>query len=141
MTYKLIGKNFTPPDIYGKVTGEARYAEDFKKEGMVFARLLTSPLPAGRVVSIDYSEALAMPGVVGILTTEDLPQAPAPTNPPLASDEITYLGQPILAIAAETEQIVEDAIEKIRIEFERRPFVVDPLDTLTEGGPNPYVKG
>jgi xanthine dehydrogenase molybdenum-binding subunit len=141
MTYKLIGKNFTPPDIYGKVTGEARYAEDFKKEGMVFARLLTSPLPAGRVVSIDYSEALAMPGVVGILTTEDLPQAPAPANPPLASDEITFLGQPILAIAAETEQIAENAIEKIRIEFERRPFIVDPLDTLVEGGPNPYPRG
>ncbi len=141
MTYKHIGKDFTPPDIYGKVTGEARYAEDFKKEGMVFARLLTSPLPAGRVVSIDYSEALAMPGVVGILTTEDLPQPAAPANPSLASDEITYLGQPILAIAAETEQIAENAIEKIRIEFERRPFVVDPLDTLVEGGPNPYPKG
>jgi CO/xanthine dehydrogenase Mo-binding subunit len=141
MTYKLIGKDFTPPDIEGKVTGEARYAEDFKKEGMVFARLLTSPLPAGRIVSIDYSEALAMEGVVGILTTEDLPQRPAPANPSLASDEITYLGQPILAIAAVTEQIAENALEKIRIDFERRPFVVDPLDTLIEGGPNPYPKG
>jgi CO/xanthine dehydrogenase Mo-binding subunit len=59
----------------------------------------------------------------------------------LASDEITYLGQPILAIAAVTEQIAENALEKIRIEFERRPFVVDPLDTLVEGGPNPYPKG
>ncbi|HBN14700.1 MAG TPA: aldehyde oxidoreductase, partial [Pseudohongiella sp.] len=73
MTYKHIGKNFTPPDIEAKVTGAARYAEDFKKEGMVFARLLTSPLPAGRIVSIDTSEAEAMEGVVGILTTADLP--------------------------------------------------------------------
>lgn len=141
MTYKLLGKNFTPPDIEGKVTGEARYAEDFRKEGMVFARLLTSPLPAGRVVSIDYSEALAMEGVVGILTTEDLPQPAAPANPSLASEEITYLGQPILAVAAVTEQIAENALETIRIQFERRPFVVDPLDTLLEGGPNPYPKG
>ncbi|ALO46842.1 xanthine dehydrogenase family protein molybdopterin-binding subunit [Pseudohongiella spirulinae] len=141
MTYKHIGKNFTPPDIEAKVTGTARYAEDFKKEGMVFARLLTSPLPAGRVVSIDYSEALAMEGVVGILTTEDLPQAAPPANPPLASDVIAYLGQPILAIAAVTEEIAENAIEKVRIEFERRPFVVDPLDTLVEGGPNPYPNG
>jgi xanthine dehydrogenase molybdenum-binding subunit len=141
MTYKHIGKNFTPPDIEAKVTGAARYAEDFKREGMVFARLLTSPLPAGRIVNIDYSEALAMEGVVGILTTEDLPQPAPPANPSLASDIITYIGQPILAVAAVTEEIAENAIEKIRIDFERRPFVVDPLDTLVEGGPNPYPTG
>jgi len=141
MTYKHIGKNFTPPDIEAKVTGAARYAEDFKKEGMVFARLLTSPLPAGRIISIDTSEAEAMEGVVGILTTADLPQPPPPANPSLASDIITYIGQPILAVAAVTEEIAENALEKIRIEFERRPFVVDPLDTLAEGGPNPYPNG
>lgn len=141
MTNKHIGKDFTPPDIEGKVTGAARYAEDFKREGMVFARLLTSPLPAGRVISIDTSEAEAMEGVVGILTTEDLPQPPPPANPSLASDTISYIGQPILAVAAETEQIAENAIEKIRIEFERLPFVTDPLDTLVEGGPNPYPQG
>lgn len=141
MTYKHIGKNFTPPDVEAKVTGTARYAEDFRKEGMVFARLLTSPLPAGRIVSIDTSEAEAMEGVVGILTTADLPQPPPPANPSLASEVITYIGQPILAVAAVTEEIAENAIEKIRIEFERRPFVVDPLDTLIEGGPNPYPNG
>ncbi len=141
MTYMHIGKDFTPPDVEGKVTGSARYAEDFKKDGMVFARLLTSPLPAGRIVSIDYSEALAMPGVVGILTTEDLPQPAAPANPSLASDIITYIGQPILAVAAESEEIAENAIDKIRLVFERRPFVIDPLDTLVEGGPNPYPNG
>lgn len=141
MTNKLIGKDFTPPDIEGKVTGTARYAEDFRREGMVFARLLTSPLPAGRVISIDTSEAEAMEGVVGILTTDDLPQPAAPANPSLASDNIMYIGQPILAVAAETEQIAEDAIERIRIEFERRPFVTDPLDSLVEGGPDPYPTG
>jgi len=57
MTYMHIGKDFTPPDIEGKVTGAARYAEDFRRDGLVFARLLTSPIPAGRVVSIDASEA------------------------------------------------------------------------------------
>lgn len=141
MTYMHIGKDFTPPDVEGKVTGEARYAEDFRKEGMVFARLLTSPLPAGRVVSIDASEALAMPGVVGIFTTEDLPQPAAPANPALAGQELTYIGQPILALAAESDLIAENALEKIRIVYERREFVVDPLDTLVEGGPNPYPTG
>ena len=69
-----IGFDFTPPDVPGKVTGEIKYAEDYKKEGMVFARLLTSPLPSGRVAGIDATEALRMDGVVGIFTADDLPQ-------------------------------------------------------------------
>ncbi|HAR91084.1 MAG TPA: hypothetical protein DCR45_08935, partial [Gammaproteobacteria bacterium] len=59
-----IGKDFMPPCVPGKVTGEIKYAEDYKAEGMVFARLLTSPMPSGRVVNIDASEALRMDGVI-----------------------------------------------------------------------------
>ena len=68
MSYKLIGKDFTPPDVVAKVTGKAKYSEDFRVEGMVFARLLTSPMPHAKVKNIDASEALSMPGVIGILT-------------------------------------------------------------------------
>ncbi|MDO9316760.1 MAG: xanthine dehydrogenase family protein molybdopterin-binding subunit [Gammaproteobacteria bacterium] len=141
MTYMHIGKNFTPPDVEAKVTGAARYTEDFRRDGMVFARLLTSPLPSGRVVSIDASEALAMEGVLGVFTADDLPPSLPPANPALAKDFITYIGQPILAVAAESDLIAENAIEKIKIVFERRPFVTDPLDTLLEGGPDPYPTG
>ncbi len=141
MSYMHIGKNFTPPDVEGKVTGEARYAEDFRKEGMVFARLLTSPLPSGRVLSIDASEALAMDGVLDVITADDLPDSEPPENPMLAKDYITYIGQPILAVAAVTEKIAEDALERIQIEYERRPFVTDPLDSLIEGGPDAYPMG
>jgi len=90
-----IGFDFTPPDVPGKVTGEIKYAEDYKKEGMVFARLLTSPLPSGRVAGIDATEALRMDGVVGIFTADDLPPVPPPGNPSLASNYVTYVGQPI----------------------------------------------
>ena len=136
-----IGKDFTPPDIEGKVTGEIKYAEDHKREGMVFARLLTSPLPAGRVVNIDASEALRMDGVVGIFTADDLPPVAPPGNPALASEYVTYVGQPILAVAAITEEIAESAIDRIRIDFERRDFVVDPIESLTPGGSNAYPEG
>lgn len=136
-----IGFDFVPPDVPGKVTGEIKYAEDHKREGMVFARLLTSPLPSGRVVSIDASEALRMDGVVGILTADDLAPVAPPGNPSLASDYITYVGQPILAVAATTEEIAESAIDRIRIDFERRDFVVDPLESLTPGGSNAYPEG
>ncbi len=136
-----IGFDFVPPDVPGKVTGEIKYAEDYRREGMVFARLLTSPLPAGRVVGIDATEALRMDGVVGIFTAADLPPVAPPANPALAADYITYIGQPILAVAATTEEIAETAIERIRVEYERRPFVVDPLESLAPGGATAYPEG
>ena len=72
MAYMHIGKDFVPPDVPGKVTGRIKYAEDYTREGMVYARLLTSPIPHGRVLDIDASEALAMDGVYGILTADDV---------------------------------------------------------------------
>ena len=73
MAYDLLGKNFTPPDMHAKVTGKAKYAEDFRVDGMVFVKLLTSPMPHARVTSIDASAALAMPGVHGVLTADEVP--------------------------------------------------------------------
>jgi CO/xanthine dehydrogenase Mo-binding subunit len=76
--YKLIGKNYVTADLHAKVTGKAKYAEDFRAEGMLFCKLLLSPLPHATVKRIDAAEALAMPGVRAILTADDLP-APADT--------------------------------------------------------------
>jgi len=94
MTYKLLGKNFIPPDVVAKVTGEAKYAEDFRADGMVFCRLLTSPMPHALVKSIDVTEALRLPGVVGVLLPDEVTPVPAP-NPPILSKEPQYVGQPI----------------------------------------------
>ena len=63
---KLVGANYIPPDHVAKVTGRAKYAEDFRADGMLFAKLLLSPMPHARVRSIDTSAALAMPGVKAI---------------------------------------------------------------------------
>ena len=60
---KLIGKDYETPDLYAKVTGQAKYAEDYHAEGMLFCKLLLSPMPHARVKHIDAREALAMPGV------------------------------------------------------------------------------
>ena len=130
-----------PPDIPGKVTGEIKYAEDYKREGMIFARLLTSPMPSGRVANIDASDALRMDGVIGIMTADDLPPSPPPGNPALASEYITFVGQPILAVAAVSEEIAEEAISRIRVDIERKDFVIDPLESLAPGGPKAYPEG
>jgi xanthine dehydrogenase molybdenum-binding subunit len=151
--YKVIGKDYTTPDLYAKVTGRAKYAEDFRAEGMLFAKLLLSPVAHGRVKRLDLSQALAMPGVRAILTQNDLP-APADSVTDLGvviranqqgekalTMEPLYQGEPVLAVAAVDELTAAEAIEKIEIEFEHLPFVIDPLDTLRPGGPNPRTQG
>jgi len=69
----LTGHDYTTPDLMAKVTGRAKYAEDFRAEGMLFTKLLLSPMPHARVRRIDTSAAQAMPGVRAIITADDLP--------------------------------------------------------------------
>src|SRR5438128_9955983 len=107
---KLIGQNYTTPDLGAKVTGRAKYAEDYRADGMLFAKLLLGPMPHARVRRIDTRAALAVPAVKAILTADDLPDLHgaerALTNEPL------YHGEPILAVAAVDEQTAAAAIEK-----------------------------
>jgi xanthine dehydrogenase molybdenum-binding subunit len=151
--YKLIGKNYQTPDLYAKVTGQAKYAEDFRAEGMLFCKLLLSPMPHARVKGIHTNAALAMPGVKAILTANDLP-APADTLTDNGTvikaskwgergltNEPVYQGEPILAVAAVDELTAAEAIEKIELDLEPLPFVTDPLNTLRPGGPNPRTDG
>jgi len=140
MANRLIGANFTPPDIRAKVTGQAKYAEDFRADGMVFCRLLTSPMPHARVKSIDASEALAMDGVVGVLTAAEVPEIPSPRDPILTNTP-HFLGEPILAVAAVDETTAQDAIGKIKLDLERLPFTVDPLRSLRPKGPDAREEG
>ncbi len=150
---KLVGQNYVTPDLVAKVTGRAKYAEDFRVDGMLYAKLLLSPLPHARVRSIDTSAAEAMPGVRAILRASELP-APAdivtdlgeriPANPKgerALSDEPVYAGEPVLAVAAVDEETAVAAIEAIEIDFEPLPFVVDPLVSLRPDGPNARPEG
>jgi len=140
MAYNLIGKDFVPPDVVAKVTGRAKYAEDFRAEGMLFCKLLTSPMPHARVRDIDASEALAMEGVVDILTADDVPSLPPPENQILTMEPL-FVGEPILAVAAVDETTAAEAIEKIKVDLEPLPFTLDPLDSLYPGGPNARSNG
>src|SRR5262245_2885471 len=152
MPIKLIGENYSTPDLVAKVTGKARYAEDWRADGMLFCKLLTSPMPHARVKRLDTSRAMSMPGVKAILTADEVPGAQAGatlgegvqssaqaerglTNEPL------YQGEPILAIAATSEAIAAEAVEAVDIEFEPLPFVVDVIESLKPGGPNARTQG
>jgi xanthine dehydrogenase molybdenum-binding subunit len=135
-----IGKDFLPPDVVGKVTGKAKYAEDFRAEGMLFAKLLRSPMPHGKVKSLDISKAQRLPGVIAILTADDLPKLP-PVAEPLLTNEPTYVGEPIVAVAAVDEATAAQAIDLIQMDLQPLPFVIDPLDSLRPDGPNARGEG
>src|SRR5262245_45011992 len=149
---KLIGQNYTTPDLVAKVTGKAKYAEDYRVDGMLFCKLLVSPYPHARVKRLETSAAMAYPGVKAIITADDMPGAAAGatlgegvqasqiserglTNEPL------YQGEPILAVAAVDELTAAEAIERIDIEFEPLPFAVDPIESLRPGGANARMTG
>ncbi len=140
MAYDLLGKNFTPPDVQAKVTGTAKYAEDFRVDGMVYCKVLTSPMPHAKVTSIDASAALAMPGVHGVLTADDVEDFGEPAETILTNEPL-FVGHPILAIAADSEQLAADALEQIKISYEELPFTVDPLQSLYPGGADARTNG
>jgi CO/xanthine dehydrogenase Mo-binding subunit len=137
--FTLVGTNYTTPDLVAKVTGRAKYAEDFRAEGMLFCKLLVSPMPHARVRRLDATAALAMPGVKAMLTADDLPDLDgaerALTNEPL------YAGEPIAAVAAIDEVTAADAVERIELDLEPLPFAIDPLDSLRPAGPNARLEG
>src|ERR671933_113622 len=139
MANKLIGQNYPTPDLVAKVTGRAKYAEDYRVDGMLFTKLLLSPMPHARVRSIDTRAALAMPGVKCILTADELPDLRgaerALTNEPL------YQGEPILAVAAVDELTAAEAIERIDLDLEPLPFITDPVASLRPGSANARLEG
>jgi xanthine dehydrogenase molybdenum-binding subunit len=151
--YKLIGKDYSTNDLVAKVTGQAKYAEDFRAEGMLFCRLLLSPMPHARVKRINAEKALKIPGVMGILTPDEVPghanymndngvMIKADRLSELAlADGPMYQGEPILAVAAVDELTAVNAIEAIEVEMEPLPFNTDPLDSLRPGSANAREEG
>ena len=117
--YRLIGTSQTPKDLRAKVTGRSKYAEDFRADGMVFAKLLLSPVPHGQVRGIDTRRALAMDGVLAVITASDLEDAAgggsAPASDyqgvePVLTNVPRYQGQPIAAVAATDETLAAEAV-------------------------------
>jgi CO/xanthine dehydrogenase Mo-binding subunit len=149
--FKLIGHDYETPDLVAKVTGRAKYAEDYRADGMAFCKLLLSPMPHARVRRIDTSAAERLEGVLGFLTAEDMPPPPPPpagapprTGPPpevALTNEPLYEGEPVLAVAAVDEVTAAHALELITVDWEPLPFALDPVDSLRPGGPDGRTDG
>ncbi|MBV9546369.1 MAG: xanthine dehydrogenase family protein molybdopterin-binding subunit, partial [Chloroflexi bacterium] len=137
---RLVGKRAKRADAPERLTGQVRYTADLALPGLLHARLVRSPHASARIVSVDKSEALRMPGVVSVLTAEDLPvqdirEAVDNRSIVMALDRVVYAGQPVAVVLAETEAAAEDGAQAVEVEFEAQDATVDPLHALDPDSP------
>jgi CO/xanthine dehydrogenase Mo-binding subunit/aerobic-type carbon monoxide dehydrogenase small subunit (CoxS/CutS family) len=137
---RFIGANVRRIDAPSKVSGALKYAGDMTMPGMLHVQVLRSPHAHARIVSIDTSEAEAMPGVEGIVTAKDVPGENAfgvfvHDQPILTGDRVRYVGDHIAAVAAEDVLTARRALDKIKVEYEPLPGVFDPEEAMRPGAP------
>jgi CO/xanthine dehydrogenase Mo-binding subunit len=137
--HRLLGRSSKRIDGERKITGAEKYTADLRLPGMLFARPVTSPLPHARVRSIDKDAALAIPGVVAVLTAEDLPirrpLSSLPGKSPLAFGEIAFAGQFVAIVLAESDQAARDAVELVEVDYEELAAVPDFETGVDESSP------
>ena len=141
--YSYVGRDVTRVDAVEKVTGTALYTGDLKLPGMLYARLLKSPHAHARIVRIDTSEAEKLPGVRAVLTGEEAPYRFGiymADKVMLAREKVRYVGEPVVAVAADTEEIAEQAVELIKVEYEELPPVFDPREAIKPDAPLVHEK-
>jgi carbon-monoxide dehydrogenase large subunit len=139
MVYKSVNK--AVPRIEGaeKVTGNMRYAADLALPGVLSAKMLRSSLPHARILGIDASKAAKLSGVRGIITGADVAGVMVGLRmkdmPLLARDRVRFVGEPVAAVAADNDDIAEEALHLIDVRYRELPFVTDPLEAIGPGAP------
>lgn len=122
-----------------KVTGEAKYTADVLLPGMIWGKVLRSPLPHAKIVSIDTQEAEQMPGILAVLTAKDLPDLLTGRlvydMPVLAIDRVRFIGEKVAVVAAEDPDMAEDALASIDVEYEEMPAVFDAHEAMKSEAP------
>src|SRR5262249_2924885 len=132
---KVIGKPFRKVDARSKCTGQTRFADDITLPRMLFSRLLRSPVPHALVKAIDCSEALNVPGVIAVITGKDLPISygilpVSQDEHALCIDKVRFIGDPVAAIAAVDEDTAFEAMNLIKVDYERLDSIGSIADAL-----------
>lgn len=126
---KHVGRSVTRTDAVAKVTGRATYVMDLAPGHLLHARLVPSPVAHGRLHNVDTSAAEAIPGVVTVVTAADTPDTKRGAfiydQPILADEKVRYIGEPVAIVAAESEEIAEQAVGLVDIEIEPLEAVFD----------------
>jgi CO/xanthine dehydrogenase Mo-binding subunit len=139
MAYKSVGKSVPRVEGVEKVTGRTRYAADVEIPGTLWAKILRSPIPHGRIINIDAAKAIRLPGVHAVISGADLPPVLVGLRmkdmPVLARDRVRYVGEPVAAVAAESADIAEEALNLVDVQYEQLPHVSDPVEAIRAGAP------
>ena len=136
-----VGMNVSRADGPAKIRGAAQYAADVELPGMLYVKALRSAYPHAKLLRVDASKAKKLPGVVAVLTSDDLKGKNAyfgpvvKDQPVLAIDRVRYVGEVIAAVAAEERDIAEEALDLIEVEYEPLPAVYDLLEAMKPEAP------
>ncbi len=137
--YKVIGTSQGRVEGASKVTGAAKYAADYTPPGTLYVKVVRSPFPHALIKSIDVSKALALSGVKGVLTAKDFPGARVGQSyrdmPVLAEGKVRFIGEKVAAVCAETEEIADEALALIEVNYEEIPAVFDPILAMKADAP------
>ncbi|MCL4529240.1 MAG: molybdopterin-dependent oxidoreductase, partial [Chloroflexi bacterium] len=146
--HKSVGHTNLRPDGFEKVTGNAIYTDDLAFDGMLYAKARRAMIPHGFLKKLDISKAKALPGVVAVLTADDIP---GEKNHGLViydwpvmigiGERVRYVGDALAIVAAETQEIAEQASALIEAEFEIQPVITNPVQARQEGVPQIHEKG
>ena len=142
--FTVINTHVHNVDGIAKVTGRATYTFDVVLPGMLYGKILRSPHPHAKIKGIDYSKAMALPGVKAVATGNDTIGAKQGIwrrykdlcdEQLLTIDKVRYIGEPVAAVAAVTEEIAEKALELIDVDYEVLPATYEPLDAIKKDAP------
>lgn len=147
--HRVVGKALPRIDAFERVTGQARYTADFHLPGMLYAQVLRSPYPHARIKSIDTREAERLPGVLAVLHYENAKvrwrSGDRNEKRFIFNNPARYVGDAIAAVAARSRHVAEEAVAKIKVEFEPLAFVLDHETAfeagMVDGEPLTYSRG
>jgi CO/xanthine dehydrogenase Mo-binding subunit len=142
----VAGQSLTRTDDPLKVTGKLKFGADYCSDDFLHGKILRSPHPHALIRSIDTSKAEQLEGVAAVLTAKDVPGrngfgAIIPDQPVICDDKVRFVGDGVALVAAETEQIANEALGLIKVDYEPLPAVFDPRDAMKEDAPKIHERG
>jgi CO/xanthine dehydrogenase Mo-binding subunit len=140
-----VGQRAPRPDGRLHGLGQTKYIDDLALPGMLHAKIKRAGIASARIVRVDTGAAEAMPGVMAVLTGREIPVnsfGPSFQDQPVLADErVFHAGDGVAAVAAVTEELALEALEKIKVEYEPLPAVFDPLEAMKEDAPKVHPPG
>src|ERR687897_489157 len=137
--YRVIGTPVERVDGPEMLLGQALYGPDVRLPGMLCGKILRSPVPHAKILRIDVEKAKRVPGVKAVIFAKDVPNRrygyAVEDEHIFAIDKVRFVGEPVAAVAATTEDVAEEALSLIEVEYDELPAVFDAEEAILDGAP------